>query len=98
MNTIFVMKYNPLSYREQEKLLKDGNYKSMIDLKNGVDLGMKGEVLNSYGEIGCYVITCSSDRDGLVVAKTEIGVHSGEEVCLDSSMSDCYDIGWKFFK
>ena len=88
------MRHFPLSNIEQEEALKVGDYLPMRDLRDATYIGMNVEVLNSYGEVRSYKITCPSDRDKLVVAMTIIGEHPGEEVCLDSSMSDCYDIGW----
>ena len=92
------MRYTPLNHTEQEELLREGNYRPMIDIRDVARVGMEVQVLNSYGELRQYTITNPSDSDRLVVAMTKVGEHPEEEVCLDSSMSNCYDIGWRLLK
>ena len=84
-----------LDRAEVNRLFTEGGYRKMPELPASVSIGARIDVLNSYGEVCRYRVTSLCDPDGLVTAMTEIGEHPGEGVCLDSSMSDCYDVGWK---
>ena len=92
-----------LSFAEMERRREEGCYGPMATLTSShLNPNDRIEVLNSYGETRMYRI--DEIRTGFnesmphlteVVARAETGPHQGELLVLDSSMSDCFDVGWK---
>ncbi len=95
-----------LPYKDQGRLVQEGNYRPMVELNpDNVSNGQKLEILNSYGEVVNWALLYFRDVGfgplpnlKEAIARKESGEHNGVEFVLDSSMSDCYDIGWKVVK
>ena len=92
-----------LSFSEMERRREAGGYEDMATLtSSNLNQGEQIEVLDSYGKATRYTIVNSRTgfNEGLpnlteVIARAETGEHEGRSVVLDSSMSDCFDVGWK---
>ena len=101
MSVVITMR--ELSYKEKQKLIQGGGYRSMAELNpNNVSIGQSLEILNSYGEVVNWTLLYFRDTEFKIlpnlkeaVARKESGEHRGMEFVLDSSMSDCYDQGWR---
>ena len=94
----------PLSRPELEQLVADGRYKKMVDISPGnpkqssfVSVGDKLAVLMTNGLVQHYTITSLKSPSGIfLVGRDEDDMQEkGREFCVDSSMSDIYDVGYK---
>src|SRR3989338_1917581 len=95
----------PLSFRELERLVSDGNFRPINEIspyKNprqteNISVGAKIAVLLNNGIISYYTIISLSDKDGLhAVGRDETGVSDkGNDFCIDSSMGWCQSRGYK---
>lgn len=85
---------------ELEKMMLDGGYHDITTLSESVKPGDRIIVLNTYGEKVLWLVLELRPLSWPTYppAKEVVARHvkEGKEYVLDSSMSDCYDTGWKF--